>query len=117
VFLQVGFYRLIDGLRLEHYYRGRLLVETLINSFGEMIETCTLGMVTEYGILLLSKMVLINVLLYLMMDKVTQEPVADWTDVTSFDFKKSLILMDLKDDCDVVNMAKANKKKKRKVKK
>jgi len=54
---------------------------------------------------------------YLMMDKATQEPVADWTDATSFSFKKTLILMDLKDDCNVVNMAKANKKKKRKVKK
>ena len=54
---------------------------------------------------------------YLMMDKATQEPVADWTDPTSFSFKKALILMDLKDDCNVVNMAKANKKKKRKVKK
>ena len=54
---------------------------------------------------------------YLMMDKTTQEPVADWTDPTSFNFKKTLILMDLKDDCNVVNMAKANKKKKRKVKK
>ena len=48
---------------------------------------------------------------YLMMDKATQEPVANWTDPTSFNFKKSLILMDLKDDCNVVNMAKANKKK------
>lgn len=54
---------------------------------------------------------------YLMLDKATQEPVADWTDPTSFSFKKTLILMDLKDDCNVVNMAKANKKKKRKVKK
>lgn len=51
---------------------------------------------------------------YMMIDKRTQEPFADWTDNVSFDFKKKLILMDLKDECNVVNMAKNNKKKKNK---
>lgn len=46
---------------------------------------------------------------YLMLDKRTQEPYADWTDYMSFEFKKRLILMDLKDDCNIVNMA--NRKK------
>ncbi len=50
---------------------------------------------------------------YLMLDKVTQEPYASWSDSVSFDFKKRLILMDLKDECNVVNMAKNNKKKKK----
>lgn len=51
---------------------------------------------------------------YLMLDKVTQEPFANWSDNISFDFKKKLILMDLKDECNIVNMAKSNKKKKKK---
>lgn len=51
--------------------------------------------------------------IYLMLDKVTQEPYADWTDSISFDFKKKLILMGLKDECNIVNMAKSNKKKKK----
>lgn len=53
---------------------------------------------------------------YLMLDKATQQPFANWSDSISFDFKKKLILMDLKDECNVVNMAKNNKKKKKKVK-
>lgn len=54
---------------------------------------------------------------YLMMDKATQTPVADWSTSEEFDLKKMLILDDLKNDCNIINMAKANKKKKRKAKK
>lgn len=53
---------------------------------------------------------------YLMLDKVTQTPVADWSTSEEFDLKKMLILDDLKQDCSIINMAKANKKKKRKAK-
>ena len=54
---------------------------------------------------------------YLMMDKVTQAPVADWGTSEEFDLKKMLILDDLKNDCNIVNMAKANRKKKKRCKK
>ena len=53
---------------------------------------------------------------YLMLDKKTQKPYADWTDPITFDFKKKLILIDLKDDCDIVNMANRKKANRKKVK-
>lgn len=50
---------------------------------------------------------------YLAMDCGTQRPVVDWTTPAEFDMKKMLLLEDLKQDCDVVNMARSFKKKKK----
>ena len=50
---------------------------------------------------------------YLAMDQRTQRPVVDWATPTEFDMKKMLLLEDLKQDSDVVNMAKSFKKKRR----
>ena len=43
---------------------------------------------------------------YLLMDNRTGRPYADWKAHDDFNLKKTLILMDLKDECDIVNMAK-----------
>ena len=40
------------------------------------------------------------------------EPFMNWTDVYTFDFKMSLYRMDLKEDYDIINMAKKRGKKK-----
>lgn len=49
---------------------------------------------------------------YLAMDQRTQRPVVDWATPTEFDMKKMLLLEDLKQDSDIVNMAKKRKDKK-----
>lgn len=43
---------------------------------------------------------------YLLMDNRTGRPYANWHAHDDFNLKKTLILMDLKDECDIVNMAK-----------
>ena len=43
---------------------------------------------------------------YLLMDNRTGRPYADWKAHDDFNLKKTLILMDLKDECNIVNMAK-----------
>ena len=42
---------------------------------------------------------------YLAMDRVTQKPFADWTSSEEFQLKKALILMDRREELNVVNMA------------
>ena len=49
---------------------------------------------------------------YLAMDQRTQRPVVDWVTPTEFDMKKMLLLEDLKQDSNIVNMAKKRKDKK-----
>lgn len=53
---------------------------------------------------------------YVAFDKKGQ-PFMDWTNPSEFDFKMSCYRMDLKEDADIVNMAKAKAKEKRKGKK
>lgn len=42
---------------------------------------------------------------YLAMDRVTQKPFADWTSSEEFQLKKALILMDRREELNLVNMA------------
>lgn len=42
---------------------------------------------------------------YLAMDRITQKPFADWTSSEEFQLKKALILMDRREELNVVNMA------------
>lgn len=42
---------------------------------------------------------------YLLMDNRTGRPYADWKTFDDFTLKKTLILMELKEDCNIVNMA------------
>lgn len=42
---------------------------------------------------------------YLAMDNSTGRPRVDWTDYSTFEFKKQLLLMDEKEACDIVNIA------------
>ena len=42
---------------------------------------------------------------YLAMDRITQKPFADWTSSEEFQMKKALILMDRREELNVVNMA------------
>lgn len=42
---------------------------------------------------------------YLAMDMVTQKPFADWTSSEEFQLKKALILMDRREELNLVNMA------------
>ena len=42
---------------------------------------------------------------YMAMDRITQSPFADWTNFEDFHLKKALILMDRKDELNLVNMA------------
>lgn len=42
---------------------------------------------------------------YLALDRITQKPFADWTRPEEFDLKKRLILIDRKDECNIINMA------------
>lgn len=42
---------------------------------------------------------------YLAMDRVTQKPFADWNSREEFDIKKALILMDRREELNLVNMA------------
>lgn len=54
---------------------------------------------------------------YLALEKGSQRPFMDWYSHEEFDMKLMLVLDDLKQDCDIVNIAKQFKKKKKKVKK
>lgn len=55
---------------------------------------------------------------YLALEKGSQRPFMDWYSGEEFDMKLMLVLDDMKKDCDLINMAKSmKKKKKRKVKK
>jgi len=42
---------------------------------------------------------------YLAMDRITQKPFADWNSSEEFQMKKALILMDRREELNVVNMA------------
>lgn len=42
---------------------------------------------------------------YLAMDRITQKPFADWTSSEEFQMKKALILMDRREELNLVNMA------------
>ena len=42
---------------------------------------------------------------YLAMDRVTQKPFADWTSSEEFQLKKALILMDRREELNLINMA------------
>lgn len=42
---------------------------------------------------------------YLAMDRISQKPFADWNSREEFDLKKALILMDRREELNVVNMA------------
>ena len=42
---------------------------------------------------------------YLAMDRITQKPFADWTSSEEFQLKKALILMDRREELNLVNMA------------
>lgn len=42
---------------------------------------------------------------YLAMDNSTGRPRVDWTDYSTFEFKKQLLLMDEREACDIVNIA------------
>ena len=42
---------------------------------------------------------------YLAMDRITHRPFADWTNFEDFHLKKALILMDRKEELNLVNMA------------
>lgn len=42
---------------------------------------------------------------YLAMDRITQKPFADWSSSEEFQLKKALILMDRKEELNLVNMA------------
>lgn len=53
---------------------------------------------------------------YLALEKGSQRPFMDWYSAEEFDLKLMLVLDDLKKDCDIINIAKSMKKK-RKVKK
>lgn len=50
---------------------------------------------------------------YLAIDSKTGRPIADWTDGSEFDFKKALLVNDVRDGCNIVNMAEEMQKKKR----
>lgn len=50
---------------------------------------------------------------YLALDSKTGRPIADWTEGSEFDFKKALLVNDVRDGCNIVNMAEEMQKKKR----
>ena len=54
---------------------------------------------------------------YLALEKGSQRPFMDWHSGEEFDMKLMLILDDMRQDTDIVNIAKQFKKKKRKVRK
>lgn len=48
---------------------------------------------------------------YLLMNRMTQRIIADWNTPSEFEFKKALILRDLKEACNLVNMAESMEEK------
>lgn len=50
---------------------------------------------------------------YLAMDRISQKPYADWTSSEEFQLKKALILMDRKDELNLINMAEKMQENKR----